>query len=75
MINEKQFSVSYTSGATGYSWEIETDDIEEVKDIVNSESFGKSYTAYVSVWDNVLNDFVFLKFVLTNKPKIDRIPV
>ena len=75
MSKEKRYSVSYTSGATGYGWEIQTDDIEEVRDIVNSESFGRNYTACVWVWDDVLRDHIFWKPVLTYKPEIDRMPV
>ena len=74
MKKEKRYSVSYTSDATGYGWEIQTDDIEEVRDIVNSESFGRNYTAYVTVWDNVLHDFIFWKRCLDYKPEIDRMP-
>lgn len=71
----KRYSISYTSGPTGYGWETETDDIEEVRYIVNSDSYGKCYTAYVSVWDSVLQDHIFWKRVLTYKPEIDKMPV
>lgn len=74
MKKEKRYSVSYTSGATGYGWEIQTDDIEEVRDIVNSDSFGRNYTSYVTVWDNVLHDFIFWKRCLDYKPEINRMP-
>lgn len=66
-----RYHISYTSGATGYGWNEETDSIEDVRHIVNSDSFGRHYTAFVSVWDEVIKDFIFYKRCLTYKAETD----
>lgn len=64
-----KYSVSYTSGATGYGWEAEHDRLDEFEGFINE--MRKEYTAQVIVYDNQLEDFIFWKNCLTFKPSID----
>ena len=68
-----RFHIYYCSGATGYGWEKETDSIREARGIAHSDDFGRNYTAEVSVWDEVIKDFIYWKRVLRYKPEIDKI--
>lgn len=68
-----RYHISYTSGATGYGWEQETDSLKEARGIAHSDSFGENYTAMVTIWDEELKDFIFWKSVLCYKPDIDNI--
>lgn len=70
MSKEKRYSVSYTSGATGYGWEMDTNSLAEVKHMVKHYS---EYTMYFSVWDNVIHDFLYIKRVLEYKPEINKL--
>jgi len=66
-----RYEMSYTSGATGYGWEKETDNRDEA--VYTAREFSKSYTAYFDVWDNVNQEFIYLKRVLTFEPEIDKL--
>lgn len=59
----KKYSVSYTSGATGYGWEEDCDTIDQAIALVGDKK--DNYTAQVSVYDRQLHDFIFYKFCLT----------
>lgn len=65
------YTVSYTSGATGYGWDQEVNTIQEVKYLI--ESSRKNYTAMVTVYSKKHNDFIFYKECLTYKPEVDYI--
>lgn len=65
----KKYSVTYTSGATGYGWHEEYDRVEEFESFVNE--IRHDYTARLTVWDNELEDFIFWKDCLTYTCKID----
>lgn len=71
MIDKKRYCVSYASGATGYGWRIETNDMREVKRIVRNE--GRIITAGVDVFDRQKGDFIFMKRALDYKAEIDEI--
>ena len=68
----KRYSVEYISGATGYGWEQETDNLKEAKEMVKAVY---NYTAEMWVWDNVMRDHVYLKRVLTHNPEINTIGI
>lgn len=65
----KKYSVEYCSGATGFGWEKEYDQLDEFEDFIN-EMRGE-YTACVSVFDYSRRKFIFLKRALTYKPEKD----
>lgn len=65
----RKYSVSYTSGATGFGWNKEYDRLEDFEDFINEKR--KDYTAMVTVFDNTLNDFIFWKNTLTYNIKTD----
>ena len=68
---EKRFSISYTSGATGYGWDHYADTIAEVKRTI--KDLKGIYTARVTVFDSKIGDFVFYKRALDLYPETDRI--
>lgn len=57
-----KYSISYTSGATGYGWDHECETITEVERIISD--LRKEITAAISVFDKQLNDFIFWKRAL-----------
>lgn len=65
----KKYLLSYTSGSTGYGWEMEHDRIDEFEGFVDEMRY--VYTARVTVWDNDLKDFIFWKDCLSYKPETD----
>lgn len=65
----KKYTVSYTSGATGFGWDAEHDRLEEFESFI--KEMRSEYTARVTVWDNELQEFVFWKNCLSHTPKID----
>ncbi len=65
----KKYSVSYTSGATGFGWNKEYERLEEFEDFINEKR--KDYTAKVTVFDNTLKDFIFWKKALTFNTEVD----
>ncbi len=67
----KKYSVSYTSGATGFGWDKEYDRLEDFEDFINDKR--KDYTAKVTVFDNTLKDFIFWKNALTYNIDTDRL--
>ena len=68
-MDKKKYSVSYTSGATGFGWRQEYDRLDEFEEFINEKR--KDYTADVSVWDETLQDFIFWKKALTYEPTVD----
>jgi len=66
---ERKYSVTYASGATGFGWEHEYDRISELEGFVNE--IRHEYTVSLTVWDNVLKDFIFWKDCLSTKCEID----
>ncbi len=70
--DRKRFCVSYCSGATGYGWEQETDNLKEAIGMVKSVY---SYTAEIWVWDEAKRDHVYWKRVLDYTPEINLIGV
>ena len=62
-MEHKKYSVSYTSGATGYGWDQEFDRLDEFEDFINE--MRNVYTAAVRVWDNELKTFIFWKRALS----------
>ena len=66
---KKKYSVTYTSGATGYGWKEEYDRLDEFESFV--DNMRREYTACVIVWDETLQDFIFWKDCLTFTPDID----
>ncbi|WP_133014945.1 hypothetical protein [Clostridium cuniculi] len=66
-----KYKVDYTSGTTGYGWEEECRTINEVLEIL--DEFKHNYSAKLSVWDRELNDFIYYKRPLTDKPETDLI--
>ena len=71
MADQKKYSVSYTSGATGFGWKMEFDTLAEFEDIV--DGYRKDYSAMFTVYDYTLHDFVFYKKCLSYKPDIDKL--
>lgn len=67
---KERYEIDYRSGATGYGWSKETDDLLEVLRTIEALYH---YTTYISVWDNVKRDFVFRKRVLKYNPDINTI--
>lgn len=65
----KKYTLSYTSGATGFGWSHDYDRLEEFESFVKEES--TDYTARVTVWDEELGKFVYWKNCLTHEPRID----
>ena len=65
------YTVSYTSGPTGFGWDQEVNTIEEVKYLI--ECLRKEYTAMVTVYSEKHEDFIFYKECLHYKPEIDYI--
>lgn len=65
----KKYAVSYVAGATGYGWEEEFDRLDEFEGFVDEMRHEAS--AYVIVWDNEIQKFIFWKECLTCKIKID----
>ena len=68
-MTEKKYSVSYTSGATGFGWEEEYNRLDEFENFI--DEMRNNYTARVTVWDSKLGDFIFWKRCLTFTPDID----
>lgn len=68
---DKKYTVSYCMGATGYGWRKQYDRLEEFEDFV--DEIRGEYSAYLSVWDDMLQDFIFWKDCLEFKPRIDRL--
>jgi len=64
----KKYEILYISGATGFGWEHACDSINEVESMI--EEIKNIHTAMVTVYDNILNDFIFYKHALS-KPDID----
>lgn len=71
MKNDKRYSISYTSGATGYGWDSYVNTITEVKREI--KGIKDTYTARVTVFDSKINDFVFYKRALDRIPETDLI--
>ena len=67
--HEKKYTVHYCSGATGYGWTTEFDCLNEFEGFV--DEMRTCYTAFCSVWDDGIKDFIFYKRVLEYKPEID----
>jgi hypothetical protein len=65
----KKYTVMYCSGSTGYGWEKEYDRLDEFEDFV--DHIRGEYTAYLAVWDDTLQEFIFRKDCLEYKPSID----
>lgn len=72
----KRFSISYHSATTGYGWNIETDSIKEMFLTVNGfrydRSRGYEQNASIMVYDNQVDDWVFLKSAFRFDPQISR---
>lgn len=64
-----KYEVSYCSGASCYGWRQEFDTLDEFESFV--DEIRHEYTAELCVWDNELNDFIFIKRVLTYSPSKD----
>lgn len=63
-----RYTVSYTSGPTGYGWEQDVNSFAEVKRMVKSCSV---YTSMVTVWDSKKSDFIYWKRCLRYMPDTD----
>jgi hypothetical protein len=66
-MTEKKYSVSYTNGASGYGWNKEYDRLNEFEDFITTVS----RTSYVCVYDNEIDEIIYEKDVLDDKPSID----
>lgn len=66
-----RYSIAYTSGATGYGWEEERRTKAETLGVI--QELRHEYTAFVRVWDEKKQDFVFWKDTLTFKPSINNL--
>ena len=64
-----KYTVTYTSGSTGYGWTEEYDRLADFEYFV--DQMRDEYTAYITVFDNRLEEFIFWKDCLTFKPRID----
>lgn len=69
MSRPKKYTLSYCNGPTGFGWEKEFDTLDEFEGFVDSKRNDRS--AYLSVWDESMQKIIFLKNVLTYKPRID----
>lgn len=67
----KKYLVKYISGSTGYGWSKEFDRLDEFEDFI--DSMRHEYTAYVLVWDESVQDFIFWKDCLSYEPRIDKL--
>ena len=65
----KKYTVDYACATTGYGWTREFDRIDEFEDIVNKSRKNCSYA--VSVRDNELQKFIFIKRCMTYKIEVD----
>lgn len=65
----KKYTVSYTSGATGFGWDKEYDRLDEFEDFIRE--MRREITARVTVWDAELEQFVFWKDCLSYTPRKD----
>ena len=71
MKNGKRYSISYTSGATGYGWDSSVNTIAEVKREIKSVK--GVYTARVTVFDYAAKEFIYYKRALDLYPETDLI--
>lgn len=69
MKKHKKYVVDYTSGATGFGWKEEYDNLSEFESFINE--MRSVYTVRLIVWDDKLQDFIFWKDSLTYKPSTD----
>ena len=73
----KRFSISYSSGTTGYGWHKETNDLRDMFQCVDGfrykNSKGYEHSAHLTVWDNEKEDFIFWKDVLEFYPKTNKL--
>lgn len=67
MAEKKRYVISYTSGATGYGWEYETNSIKEVRNTIKSMF---NYTAHLDAYDRKTDKIIYWKRVLTFTPEI-----
>ena len=65
----KKYIVDYVSAPTGFGWTREFDRIDEFEDIVNDAR--KDRTRAVSVWDNELQEQIFVKRGMTYNCEVD----
>ncbi len=70
---EKNYTVSYSSGATGYGWEEKVNTLEEVK--LTLGGIHKNYTAHVTVYSRKHNGFVYWKDCLQYNPRTNLIHI
>lgn len=65
-----KYEVSYCSAGTSYGWTQQYDRLEEFEDFINEHR--RVATAYITVWDRTLSEFVFDKgYGFT--PRIDKL--
>lgn len=67
--HSKKYTISYTSGATGYGWIAHHDRLDEFESFI--DEMRHEYTARIHVYDNELKDFIFYKRALSYEPETD----
>ena len=66
-----RYEMTYTNGSTGFQREESFKTKSAVA--VGIQEVRHIYSAEVRVWDNVLEDFIFIKNCLTSKPCINHL--
>ena len=66
-----KYTVSYCAGATGFGWRKEYNRLDEFEDFI--DEVRHDYSAYASVWDESVQDFIFWKDCLELNPSIDKL--